>query len=746
MPESVTMPPPPPLARSSTDVYRRPRNWMAYDDGRESVTGRRRSRRDASPSYDRREYPSADHSAYSSASGLAYGDADRDHIEVVEEAEDEVATRRGGRQSSRDDYMSSSAGTRYRRRRRRLSDAEEIEVLRPSHLLDDDDASPARESSRTADFSGSSRHGRRQIQNVIEDSRPPVSSQRSLVKRRHRSAEVIQHDDRPRRSSTVRSSRSRAGSYSGGPSGILGSIFGTPPSRRSSPDRHAREPRAAPRVDCVICMGDMSLSKAAKLKCGHAMCRSCLERIFKLSITDPQHMPPKCCSQEHIPLKHVDRLFDSKFKKTWNRKFAEYSTKNRLYCPSRKCGEWIKPANIRRENGRKVARCSRCRTKVCGICNGKWHGSEECPKDEETAQLLAQAKEEGWKRCYRCKAVVELKEGCNHMTCRCGAEFCMICGVKWKGCDCPWFNDGGFTGDFLEHMNVPIPQIRGDLRDIFDSEGPPAPAELRDSHPVTMPVRMRPRPRSYQEEMLVRQLQERRDAEVARSLQYSDDIYDEHDMMGGVGDVHGIGNAAGHYMNDNYRRGGRFTAPLQGPPRVTGLDRGADYVAEVGRARGHRGDSMERRLADRMSETRSGIGMRGPVMVPLSPPMSPPMRGPPMVPAAPPMPVEMIPRTMAQGRGSLRHHSLDEELYNRSPHTPRSERVVGGRMSRNYQDEAEIHAPRGTRQRLRVEERPRPSDMAGLSSYGGQGMGRVSQWRSFVEPGVPDGESVVGHA
>ncbi len=166
----------------------------------------------------------------------------------------------------------------------------------------------------------------------------------------------------------------------------------------------------------MICMGDMSLSKAAKLKCGHAMCRSCLERIFKLSITDPQHMPPKCCSQEHIPLKHVDRLFDSKFKKTWNRKFAEYSTKNRLYCPSRKCGEWIKPANIRRENGRKVARCSRCRTKVCGICNGKWHGSEECPKDEETAQLLAQAKEEGWKRCYRCKAVVELKEGCNHMT------------------------------------------------------------------------------------------------------------------------------------------------------------------------------------------------------------------------------------------------------------------------------------------------------------------------------------------
>lgn len=126
-------------------------------------------------------------------------------------------------------------------------------------------------------------------------------------------------------------------------------------------------------------------------------------------------MPPKCCS-ETIALKHVDGLFDTRFKKTWNRKLIEYSSKNRIYCPSRKCGEWIKPAHVRKENGRRVARCSRCNTKVCASCNGKWHGPEDCPKDEATVRLVAQAKEEGWKRCYRCKATVELKEGCNHMT------------------------------------------------------------------------------------------------------------------------------------------------------------------------------------------------------------------------------------------------------------------------------------------------------------------------------------------
>ena len=117
-------------------------------------------------------------------------------------------------------------------------------------------------------------------------------------------------------------------------------------------------------------------------------------------------------------MRHVDALFDRSFKKMWNRKFAEYSTRNRIYCPSRRCGEWIKPANIHRDrdSGRKVAKCERCKTRVCVACNGKWHYSRDCPRDEETARFLEQAKNEGWKRCYKCEAMVELKEGCNHMT------------------------------------------------------------------------------------------------------------------------------------------------------------------------------------------------------------------------------------------------------------------------------------------------------------------------------------------
>jgi len=147
------------------------------------------------------------------------------------------------------------------------------------------------------------------------------------------------------------------------------------------------------------------------------MCHPCLKEAFKHSIKDPQTMPPKCCDANHIPLQLVEGLFDDVFKKRWNQKYAEFMTRNRLYCPSTRCEEWVRPEDIRRDrDGRSYGKCPRCKTKICCACNGKWHHSSECPRDEETNQFLEQARREGWQRCHRCKAMVELKEGCNHMT------------------------------------------------------------------------------------------------------------------------------------------------------------------------------------------------------------------------------------------------------------------------------------------------------------------------------------------
>lgn len=320
---------------------------------------------------------------------------------------------------------------------------------------------------------------------------------------------------------------------------LLASIF------RSSPP-------AKPRVvDCLTCgADDVPVSRTAKLSCGHRMCHSCLKRIFTMSVTDPAHMPPKCCTSDHIPLKHVDNLFDLKFKMRWNKKYQEYTTKNRLYCPTKGCGEWIKPSKIQTDQGRKYGRCTKCKTKVCALCKCKFHSRRECPKDEETNKFIETAKEKGWQRCYNCKAMIELKEGCNHMTCRCTAEFCMLCGGQWKTCDCPWFNYTQVAqGDRLQEMRVPelIPIIR---RRIF---GDPVPVPAPGVGPPP------PRPRdpinpalTYQQEIDQRRRQERLDEAFARRLQLVDEPEEPRRSRHNDINEEAFGNAGGHFMNDNF--------------------------------------------------------------------------------------------------------------------------------------------------------------------------------------------------
>lgn len=36
-----------------------------------------------------------------------------------------------------------------------------------------------------------------------------------------------------------------------------------------------------------------------------------------------------------------------------------------------------------------------------------------------------------YRQCKSCKFVIEKNQGCNHMVCRCGNQFCYVCGSDW---------------------------------------------------------------------------------------------------------------------------------------------------------------------------------------------------------------------------------------------------------------------------------------------------------------------------
>jgi hypothetical protein len=139
-------------------------------------------------------------------------------------------------------------------------------------------------------------------------------------------------------------------------------------------------------------------------------------------------MPPKCCTSDHIPLKHVDKLLSHRNKKLWNKKYLEYTTANRIYCPTTDCGEWIQPKDINFG----IGKCQKCKNKVCATCNGPEHGEGDCPEDPDLLKFFEAAEKHKYQKCYNCKAMVELERGCNHMFVTFSFDMIAILALKAK--------------------------------------------------------------------------------------------------------------------------------------------------------------------------------------------------------------------------------------------------------------------------------------------------------------------------
>ena len=70
------------------------------------------------------------------------------------------------------------------------------------------------------------------------------------------------------------------------------------------------------------------------------------------------------------------------------------------------------------------------------MCRGRAHCEIDCQQDITMQATINLAERAGWKRCYSCHTLVERNNGCRHMTCRCIAECCYICGLRWRTCTC----------------------------------------------------------------------------------------------------------------------------------------------------------------------------------------------------------------------------------------------------------------------------------------------------------------------
>lgn len=185
---------------------------------------------------------------------------------------------------------------------------------------------------------------------------------------------------------------------------------------------------------CICCRDDFSKQNELQtLPCGHTYCGDCLRIMVNQATSEESKMPPRCCTQP-IPSATIKSLLVREDQQLFLKSVQQFSTpwEQRIFCPNQSCNEFIPPRGKVEPKHPFDVVCRECRTRVCTMCKMRAHPlGQDCPSDYELDQVLRIGEKSGWRRCYKCRTLVELSQGCTHMTCRCKAQFCYICGAIW---------------------------------------------------------------------------------------------------------------------------------------------------------------------------------------------------------------------------------------------------------------------------------------------------------------------------
>ena len=192
------------------------------------------------------------------------------------------------------------------------------------------------------------------------------------------------------------------------------------------------------KVDCTACGNPIDGPTVYPL-CSHPFCVGCFQNRIEIAADDESAFPPKCCGTNgNFSFLRDFKYLDPDVAQKFASKRPEYLTTDRVYCHNRVCSAFLGAALTRIA----AYECKKCDQWTCGHCKGPGHSSSiGCSTDPKDEDILELATREGWQQCLSCNSLVQLAFGCNHMTCRCGFEFCYVCAKQWKTCDCPQWDE-----------------------------------------------------------------------------------------------------------------------------------------------------------------------------------------------------------------------------------------------------------------------------------------------------------------
>jgi hypothetical protein len=125
--------------------------------------------------------------------------------------------------------------------------------------------------------------------------------------------------------------------------------------------------------------------------------------------------------------------------------------------------------------------CPTCTTIMCANCKSHNHAPLTCTnfmalpeseRDPGNLALLELSKQEGYSHCNKCQTFVQLEQGCNHITCVCGHQFCYPCRQQWKTCRCDQWDENLLLAAGRERVGnaAPAAEVRRAMQRIRREE------------------------------------------------------------------------------------------------------------------------------------------------------------------------------------------------------------------------------------------------------------------------------------
>ncbi|KXZ48570.1 hypothetical protein GPECTOR_26g473 [Gonium pectorale] len=203
---------------------------------------------------------------------------------------------------------------------------------------------------------------------------------------------------------------------------------------------------------------DSGSGSGSRSGCGHHFCGPCLTRYVRGAVREGQ-LPVRCpmspgphgcgamLSRQQVLVALGTNASDLR---AFGLLEAEstIAPEHKRYCPHPGCSSPLVLERVEDVPPDAPTECPACHRAFCPRCMSPgWHQADSeqapyldptyrqgdtcaeyqrLPADErapDTAALLRLAAERGWRRCPRCRVVIEKVGGCSHMTCRCKAAF-----------------------------------------------------------------------------------------------------------------------------------------------------------------------------------------------------------------------------------------------------------------------------------------------------------------------------------